>query len=309
LHKIRGHNSEVASVALSHDDKILVSGGPDNSTRFLNIVRARQFQDLRLVHNDTVSSVAFSPDSKILALSVEPSQETRPSLVKLIERATGEEIAVAKGGWGGGYSLAYSPDGSEIAWAGFKEGTVKLLDSNGLKPLGTLHGHKERVLCMAFSPDGKYLVTGGADRTCKRWDLARRQDLLTLPVQPNMVWSVAISPDGNTLATGDGEGNVKLWDLPTGRMRQTLIPHLGAVSTVVFSPDGKYLVSAAYDGRVRIWEVAAGTGEPQKVILVGPSQGGINAVRFSSDGRHLVTANCNGTIYVLRLRTFARERG
>jgi serine/threonine-protein kinase len=307
-HTIGDPVSEVSCLALSADDQTMASGSPDGVTRLWDLAGRKQIHTLPPEDYDAIAGVGYSPDGKTLAVAVEPSQRSRPSLVKLFEVASLRQIAVAKGGEGGSFSLTFSPDGKIVAAAGYDDGTVNLYEVDGLKLVGTLRGHKERVLCLVFSPEGKTLFTGSSDKTCKRWNLAMRKDMWTSPVQPGQIWSLAISPDGLTLATADAEAYlVKLWDVHTDRPRQTLEPHKGGPSSLAFSPDGKALASAAYDGKVRIWTLKAQTDQPQKTIVIGPPQGGINALRFSSDSRYLVTANCNGTIFVLRLAGPSRK--
>src|SRR5262245_16053129 len=80
----------------------------------------------------------------------------------------------------------------------------------------TLH-HNNTISSVAFSPDGKRLATGSADRTVKLWDAATGQEMLTLKGHSDSVTSVAFSPDGKRLATGSDDRTVKLWDAGTGQ--------------------------------------------------------------------------------------------
>jgi len=79
----------------------------------------------------------------------------------------------------------------------------------------TLRGHKDSVLSMTFSSDGKRLATGSGDRTAKLWNAATGQELATLKGHADWVSSVTFSPDGKRLATGSGDRTVKLWDAAT----------------------------------------------------------------------------------------------
>jgi len=68
---------------------------------------------------------------------------------------------------------------------------------------------------VAFSNNGKTLVSGSADRTVKLWDVATRRELATLKGHGDIVFSVAFSSDEKTLASGSNDKTVKLWEAAT----------------------------------------------------------------------------------------------
>ena len=73
-------------------------------------------------------------------------------------------------------------------------------------------GHTERVTSVAFSPDGKRIVSGSGDQTLKVWDAASGQETLTLAGHTERVTSVAFSPDGERIVSGSGDNTLRLWD-------------------------------------------------------------------------------------------------
>jgi eukaryotic-like serine/threonine-protein kinase len=116
----------------------------------------------------------------------------------------------------GNSSVAFSPDGRTVAHASrtagiIGRGTVRLLDvSSGGERL-TLQGHKAEVWSVAFTRDGKTLVSGSEDQTIKFWDPETGDQRLTLRGHEARISTVAFSPDGNTLATAGWDGTVRLW--------------------------------------------------------------------------------------------------
>jgi WD40 repeat protein len=111
--------------------------------------------------------------------------------------------------------------------------------------LQTLEGHTSSVRSVAFSPDGKQIVSGSGDRTVRLWDTATGQQVLpALEGHTNSVRSVAFSPDGKQIVSGSGDWTVRLWDTATGQQVLPVIEgHTDWVRSVAFSPDGKQVVS------------------------------------------------------------------
>lgn len=121
--------------------------------------------------------------------------------------------------------------------------------------------HDDSVRSLAFSADGKTLVSGGKDKTIRIWNVATGE-LRRPPLGcPRAVTSVAISPDGKLLAAATegfpAEPNpIHLWDAASGKELRQFMGHTERVWMVAFSPDGRTLASGG-DG-VRLWDVVTG---------------------------------------------------
>ncbi len=150
----------------------------------------------------------------------------------------------------------------------------------------------------AFSPNGRWLATGGDARTIEIWDITTGKVSRTLKGHKQDVCAVAFSPDGRWLASASKDRTVKLWELSTGREVHTLTGHQDSVTSLAFSPNSRWLASSGWDKTVRIWDVATGR---QVQILTGYPHP-IYALAFDSRGGWLATGSADGTIKLWRLR-------
>jgi hypothetical protein len=118
-----------------------------------------------------------------------------------------------------------------------------------------LLGHLAGVSSVAFSPDGKRVVTGSRDDTARVWDLSGATPTAT--VLEGQITSVAFSPDGKRVVTGSWDNTARVWDLSSATPLATVLEgHDGAVSAVAFSPDSKRVAIASTDYTARVWDLA-----------------------------------------------------
>jgi WD40 repeat protein len=125
-------------------------------------------------------------------------------------------------------------------------------------------GHNNGVQSVAFSPDGKQIVSGSHDCTMCLWDAASGQ-LIRSPLKghSNSVTSVAFSPDGKQIVSGSDDHTICLWDAASGQLiRSPLKGHSDWVRSVAFSPDGKQIVAHYYGGPVHSWNLATSKIDP-----------------------------------------------
>jgi serine/threonine protein kinase/class 3 adenylate cyclase len=155
--------------------------------------------------------------------------------------------------------------------------------------------HSKTIHSMAYSPNGRFVVSGSRDRTTVVWDVEGRRKLAVLQ-HSNTVISVAFSPDG-TLATLENRGTlVRLWDPVTGYQSCDALVVKNQPSSLAFSPDGKTLAVATTD-RVPLWDVST-RREKASIAISGGRR-----LTFSPNGQILAVAREDGSVVLWNLST------
>jgi uncharacterized protein with WD repeat len=158
-------------------------------------------------------------------------------------------------------------------------------------------GHSDWVWSVAYSPDGRRIVSASYDTTVKIWDAESGQLTRTLAGHSAGVSSVVYSPNGRRIASASWDKTVKIWDAESGRLIHTLSGHNNTVRSVAYSPDGRRIVSASEDKTVKVWDAESGG-----LIRTLPGHSGffvmVLSAAYSPDGRRIVSASTDKTMKI-----------
>jgi hypothetical protein len=169
-----------------------------------------------------------------------------------------------------------------------------------------LAGHKDAVTAAAFSPDGKFLVTGSADKSAVLWDVAEGKAVRRFDGHANAVDSIAFSRDGNRIATGSIDRTARVWDVKNGALLANLAGgHTGHVHAIAISADGTRVLTGGCDHTAVLWDVGA-----EKAIATLDQPGFVRALDFAPDGKSFLVGNVGiGGRTTMTLRLYAAAGG
>ncbi len=187
-------------------------------------------------------------------------------------------------------ALAFSPDGSTVAAAGFHELTFWNAATGALA--GRRDGQAERIYRIAYSPDGKWLAVASGDpgiygvarlfRVEPGGKLMPARDLVETQ---DVVFAVAFSPDSKTVAAAGADRTIRLVEVETGKLAFQVEDHADWVLDVAFSPDGKRLASASRDKTAKVFDIVK---KESLVTFPGHAQP-VYAVLFTPDGKSVAS--------------------
>jgi eukaryotic-like serine/threonine-protein kinase len=216
-------DSRVRHVEFSRDGSICLVyvapwAGPEDEVLLINVATGAVETRLKTAHaSDTYVQLAaalLSPDRRRLFLARSDSAAYAYS-IQCVDLATGAALWTTETGRDLILStLAVAPDGSALASAsGFEDATIRIWDTANGRLISQLTGHTCWVSKLAFSEDGRSLISAGTDQTLRVWDTATWKQVNILRGHTHEIWAAAVSPAGHLAASGGKDGKLMLWNL------------------------------------------------------------------------------------------------
>jgi WD40 repeat protein/tRNA A-37 threonylcarbamoyl transferase component Bud32 len=247
---------EVKNLAFSPDGEMLAAvTAPGGSLTLWDVHSRSRLQGPLDAGGEALrGGVSFSPDGATLATSGDLG-------VILWDVPTGAgrgEIEYEAGiGYGGTNDLAFSADGTMVAFARPSKGGAEVWDVRR-RSLVAAMDDQDDDFSVALSPDGRMLAVGGFGRLVRLWDVRTRKLVRELDQGANGAFTLEFSPDGRTLAVSGFEPVASLWDVGTGIQIGPQLTAGDRRTMIDLSPDGRRLLETHGNGQGAVWHIDAG---------------------------------------------------
>lgn len=251
---------QLGRLAFSPDGKVMASGSFKSEVKIWDTDTGKELRVLvnpAAARASAISGLTFSPNGQLLV-------GTRMAGEVMIWRADSGQLlkTLMLTGTRSRPNAAFAPDGKTLAVS--NGNAVQLWDVASWEPLGVFNGHRDLVVALAFSNDGKTLFTVSFDCTARFWDVATRTEKsqlgkvdLSRGARDGLYLCMDVSPVGKSLAVGREDGMHQILDTASGKELIRWQDPDGEVSKIVFSPDGQALASTTGQS-IRLWDPATG---------------------------------------------------
>jgi WD40 repeat protein/serine/threonine protein kinase len=192
----------------------------------------------------------------------------------------------------GGVSIAVSPD--DQFFLGAVDYAFSLWDLQSGKQIRKFEGHTAHVNSVAFSPNGRQVLSASSDCSLRLWDVATGREVQRFSNHRASINAACFSTDGQFALSGSSDKTMRLWDLVSKKEIHCFEGHTGAVEAVCFSPNGLFALSGTMDSRdsrsLRLWDLTNG----REVTRFNEKMGLVSSVSVSPRNDLVVSTTING---------------
>jgi len=153
-------------------------------------------------------------------------------------------------------------------------------------------GHGFKITCFAFSPDGKFIVSGSMDNTLKLWDIQTGKEIRTLTGHKGIINSVTFSENGKFILSTSSDRTVKQWDFETGIEIRTFSGHTERVLNAIYYSDDSEIISGSDDNVIKFWDIKSG----KEIKTIEGRKTYIESIDFSKDGKYALSGSKDNKI-------------
>jgi WD40 repeat protein/DNA-binding SARP family transcriptional activator len=285
---LAGHTDNVNDIQFSPVGSRLATASWDGTVRLWDTDTGAEIRSIRADEAAPLGAafnVDFSRDGSRVAVTTSPGDE---ATIGVFEVASGRQVLAIPTPYTV-CGIDYSPDGKAIAGGecfGTGLPTAHLWSATTGVEIRAFGGHSGYdVTNVAFSPDGRHLLSVGYDGVGTVWDAASGRAVASLFGHTGGIETVDISADGRLVATSSTDGTARVWDSRTGEPLLTLSGGGARLGEVRFSPDGSTLVTGSYDGSSQVWDI---TPEGVREDVTVAAHGAAWEASYSLDGASLV---------------------
>ncbi|HEY1189538.1 MAG TPA: WD40 repeat domain-containing protein [Gemmata sp.] len=263
LKELTGHALAVLAVGASDDGQLVVSGSADATVRGFDPGTGKELW--KWGSRKAACAVAVRKGGKQVAVGIADG-----GLAVLdVTGAAPRELAALPAHTAGTTCVAFSPDGNRLATVG-GDGALRVWsvgEDGALAQLVRFEGQVTStgaaaapLSAVAFSPDGRYVATAGADAIVRVWDIQTKSETRGLRGHTDWVTAVAFSPNGQFLVSvaAEKDNALRIFELPPLDGANAAGGHVLAVNAVAVSPNGKLVATASVDQTIKIWDIATG---------------------------------------------------
>lgn len=289
---LAGDKNTVDALAIAPDGVRAYSGSSVAGSQLAvwDLAERRLLQSIE-AHPYGIHTLALSPDGRYLA-SGGGTRDGRVKVrdtqsFKVLKKLGNEQLSIE--------GLAFSPDGKTLA-VGVDRG-ITLWDVASGSARQKLTGHRDLVLDVAFSVDGRQLISAAFDHRVRLWDASTGK--LVRELTGSDFTAAVFTADGRRAITGDWYGGAKLWELSSGTLLRPFAGEARDLTAVRVTPDGKAGISTSMTGVVDVWDLETGA-------LLRSFQGSrdfVHALDVSRDGKRVLTGGRDKKLLLWDLAT------